>query len=450
MAIGWAILFGFVSFLPTYYLPPFLVLVVGGVEFAASKYLSLILMVAMGVAACSTASFRRRGWWQLCRPSFSVLVWMNLAVGVLSLIKAQFVVVGTLKWFYYAATGPAAFLFVRSMSLTECVKLIRLMVVVGALVALYGIVEYVYAVNYLFADSFRDYNPYYEGPSRIASSIGNPVALGCYLVILSPLAWYVYLHDRKMIPHGLSVAIISIAIVFTYSRSAWVAVGIAAFVYAHRRARVIQGWVSQRLTQGILVALCVLLLLPIGEIVGGRQTESVTARVLDAVARIAHATETERFRLSQYMTAVNVLRQEPLLGVGIGNFTRLYDVYAASDAPQSNVRTTDNMYLMVACERGILGVTLFLTFITAAWWFLWISYQSTVVAHKKDLILAILASTSAMIVSMLFWDAMNFTATRILFWIVIGFGVVASTDEEPDARKHKKSLSTTTASGRLV
>jgi O-antigen ligase len=65
------------------------------------------------------------------------------------------------------------------------------------------------------------------------------------------------------------------------------------------------------------------------------------------------------------MVAWNMFRDNPVLGVGIGNYNSYYQVYARKLGLEW--RTTDrsahNLYLEVAAERGVLGLIVFATII---------------------------------------------------------------------------------------
>jgi putative inorganic carbon (hco3(-)) transporter len=140
--------------------------------------------------------------------------------------------------------------------------------------------------------------------------------------------------------------------------------------------------------------------------------------------------ETERYRLAQYRTTVIVLGQHPLLGVGFGNFTRVFDQYKAPETPASYVRTTENMYLMVACESGGVGLVAFLSLLGAIGTRFLRAFHREQDPGLRRLRLAFLASFSAMLVNMVFWDALNFPTIRLLFWFVAGIGMVEHTSEE--------------------
>jgi O-antigen ligase len=73
-------------------------------------------------------------------------------------------------------------------------------------------------------------------------------------------------------------------------------------------------------------------------------------------------------RASESLTAWAMINQHPLLGVGLNNFTYLYQRYTKSLglAPSANNRSPHDLYLEVAAESGVVGLVIFLTMIALA------------------------------------------------------------------------------------
>lgn len=60
------------------------------------------------------------------------------------------------------------------------------------------------------------------------------------------------------------------------------------------------------------------------------------------------------------LSAIKVVKEKPLLGVGLGNFHNLYYKYMLEDAQE--VQNTHNDYLNMMCEVGLIGGSAFLIF----------------------------------------------------------------------------------------
>jgi O-antigen ligase len=73
-------------------------------------------------------------------------------------------------------------------------------------------------------------------------------------------------------------------------------------------------------------------------------------------------------RASESLTAWSMLMAHPFTGVGLNNFTTLYQEYAKSLglAPSAQARSPHNLYLEVAAETGVLGLAIFLVMVGLA------------------------------------------------------------------------------------
>jgi O-antigen ligase len=422
----WIGFFSLISFVPTYYLPPFLVLSIGGLDLALGKYLPLFASIIIGLLFVSVTGSVWIALRQILKAPLAFLLGVNLIVRLLSLFKAEYVLIGGYKWLYFGLTGP--FIYLLSSQLSEAVglRIIRSMVAVGAVVASYGILEFLLEYNPFFTDVFQEFNPYYSGPGRMSATIGNYIALGSYLAALLPMALALTNRRRKAFGHFCTV-LIAVGILLTFSRSAWMAFGVIFAIFSLKFHRTIFKWAFQHRHEFAIGALCFLLIVPVIGRIGGPRLETIPGQTINALGRMLRFDETEKFRLAQYRTSVEILIQSPVFGLGFGNFTRLFDEYKAPETPESEVKTTDNMYLMVACEQGIAGILAFGALLTSIWWRFWQRFLHSANQDSEIMRLAFLASYSAMLVNMVFWDALNFPAIRILFWLILGLGMASNT-----------------------
>lgn len=433
---GWGVLLTYISFVPAYYLPP-VSLRLGGFEFEILKYLPAAL--ALGTAFLFALLCRFRLPLLSLQTPLLLLVLLNGAIEILSLFKASYPLWGATKWLYFSATGILVYLLSLGLNEPKVVRVLKLSLAAGTLVAGYGILEYLLGENLLYGSFYTQFNPYYSKDYQIASTIGINIALGAYLVALLPFSWYLLHGARRRVLCYLVTAFITLALLLTYARSAWLALLAASLVYALGLGKGLVPWLYKRRIQVLIVGLSCLSLSPVLQQAGvvrlfnqhrppGLELEP---RVALMWGRLAHFGESENFRLAQYGTALRVVSAHPLLGVGFGNFTRLFDQYKSPDTPALNVRTTENMYLMVVCETGLTGLLAFLLLLGGIWWHLWRNCQSQAGPGKSKLPLAFLASYSGLLFNMAFWDALNFPALRVLFWMIAGMGMALALRGSP-------------------
>jgi putative inorganic carbon (HCO3(-)) transporter len=176
------------------------------------------------------------------------------------------------------------------------------------------------------------------------------------LVALVPLAADRMLHARALLARAaaaLSLALIVAAIGFTYSRGGFAALGAIALLALIRAPRIPR----IAFVAAPLVLIAGIALLPttylermstFGQIWHGLRGQHVEDSAI-------------RGRISEVRSALMMVGDHPLIGVGSGNYEILYPGYARIVAldPRHEERAAHSLYLEVAAENGVIGLAVF-------------------------------------------------------------------------------------------
>ena len=245
----------------------------------------------------------------------------------------------------------------------------------GCLVAI-GLVSIIAIIQYFTRANLLDYwvrvNP---GLTRTHSTLDDPNALASFLVLSIGLAGGVAwsaghgLADVRrsagpLIILGLACA----ALVTTVSRAGLFGLVIAALVIAIGR------WVSERRsrarTSGLVLRTVIAMILG-GLILGTAAMVAITTRdssalpstpaeaVLDTLDLRRPLDRILTGRLNWWKAAVAFGTEELSMGIGLGQFPRLYASYPDSDGPEN----AHNFFLQVFAESGLLGLAGFGVFL---------------------------------------------------------------------------------------
>lgn len=208
---------------------------------------------------------------------------------------------------------------------------------------------------------------------RLSGPVGDPNFFAQVMVVLAVLGVERFIHERKAfvkILAGLCAVMSTLTVVFTFSRGATIALVLSLilffFIY---RLKPVQ-WIAM-----LILGIALLLFAPptyfervftIRDIFpsSNGQIDLTSDRALQG-------------RASESLTAWTMLMQHPFAGVGLNNYTTLYQEYAKSLglAPSAQPRAPHNLYLEVAAETGVLGLTVFLLMIGLA-------FRSIILARK--------------------------------------------------------------------
>ncbi len=196
---------------------------------------------------------------------------------------------------------------------------------------------------------------------RIAGPLSDPNFYAQILVMLLPMALYRLWDEASMLWKAVaaySLVVVFLALVFTYSRGAALAVGIL-FVLAGIERKVKLKYLL--LTAGVLVPL--IFVVP-KEFTGRLSTleELVETKKEGAVKLDSSFQERKLYMQS----AFEMFLDHPWLGVGAGNFATHYEEYSerigtslSSYANFGQTRYPHSLYLEIAAETGIIGLLIF-------------------------------------------------------------------------------------------
>lgn len=207
--------------------------------------------------------------------------------------------------------------------------------------------------------------------NRVTGPMGDPNFYAQLMLVLIPLALNRMVSEKHWFLKIIAVwalAAISLAVVFTYSRGAVVAImTMGLFAMLHRPPRI------SDMVLGILLFSILLTFLPSGyterlatipEIFGGEN--SLRGEV------------SFRGRASETITAWLMFLDHPIFGVGVNNYPEYYQKYSRTLGldPRVEQRAAHNLYLQVAAETGLTGLLVF-------GWILWAIFSGMQKSWKR-------------------------------------------------------------------
>jgi len=204
--------------------------------------------------------------------------------------------------------------------------------------------------------SYMQYAGTQEG-YRIMGPVGDPNFYAMVMLVLVPLALERLL-DESSRPLRLmalwALTVIALTVVFTYSRGGFVALAAAIFAWFF-----LYPLRAKYFPILILVGVAFFMLIPQEYI-----ARISTLKELISAPSVGFRTQdfALRGRASETLAGMEMIKQNPILGVGLNNYTVHYMEYAKSLglAPTATERAAHNLYIEVAAETGLLGLSVFL------------------------------------------------------------------------------------------
>ncbi|MGB0385642.1 MAG: O-antigen ligase family protein [Ardenticatenaceae bacterium] len=303
-------------------------------------------------------AFWRRSWYRGLISRLSALFWPQDALdwaiacftiwGALSLSFADTQDVATREFRVVVSQSAMWFWLIRRsrLSMSQRFRLVDVLVASAVVVAVYGLYQWFFTANIITAEGVRRIRGVYGSPNNLALMLERIVPIVGALLLLAP-DW------RRRVLYAVAAVPLILCLFLTFSRGAWLLGLPTALLWL--------GWwggpVARKWT--IRVALVgVMTLIPF---VGTERFASTL--------NFEGGTWYIRFRL--WEATWDMLRDFPILGVGLDNFLYVYDAYRLPEAwREPDLSHPHQIFLHFWVALGIPGLLL-LFWQQGAFWRKW-------------------------------------------------------------------------------
>lgn len=290
-------------------------------------------------------------------------------------------------------------------------RIVNALLISAVIVSIYALAQY---LGFNFWQHSGDIN-------RASSTLGNPVFLGSYLVLVFPLFWaglFRITGGKRQWLNLLPLVIVAAAILVTFSRSAWLATIVAAIYFIIVTAKTL--WNQRVKVVALVISLFIVAVFVSFVRVPGRNY-SFSERTLSALNT---GQGTVRTRLILWETTAALINKRPLIGYGPDSLSQQYPKYLPIEyrviERAARIDKAHNDILQVAATTGLLGVSAYLAIIFI---FIYMAFGGADSRTSKDIdraaltsgllgyLVAIQFSFSQLEVSALFWLLLAMFAT---------------------------------------
>lgn len=240
--------------------------------------------------------------------------------------------------------------------------------------------------------------------TRAFGFFGSPNVLGSLSMITSVVVLFAFLDKRRWYYLGYEI-IALLALILTYSRSAWLGLGIGVGVVL-----IIKNWK--------LVAL-----LPFGFLL--LLVPSVRQRLLVAASQEYMVDAAIDGRIWSFNNAMEIFRTSPLLGTGPGTYGGQTAIYYNSPIYLRGLQNgyvalpyTDNQWLEIFVQVGLLGTILIGGFFISHF----VNNLKQFLRSGSHLSLGVLAAIIAILIDGAFGNIWEFGSIAVLAGIYLGLG----------------------------
>lgn len=251
-----------------------------------------------------------------------------------------------------------------------------------------------------------------EMVARAGGPFRSPFIFGAVMGACLIMAIHKYLEWKTLRKYLLLplMSAIGISLALTYTRTAWIAPGVGlitlAILYESKR-RLLMTCVAL----GLITLLLVMPMIQAQPILKARISEQapINARIL-----IWH-------------NSVEMFKDKPLFGVGVGNFNyfkRFYPVYMPELGQRYQVGpTSHNTFMTILVEVGLIGFLPYAAILLIVAWRWLVTYRrcpGILAIGGRELVATIGVSTICYLITANTMDTRSFRFVMYLFWLLLG------------------------------
>jgi putative inorganic carbon (HCO3(-)) transporter len=312
-----------------------------------------------------------------------------------------------------------AFYFVLTRTVNTRHKLYLLvlfLIISGTLTSLYGV--YQYYTGGVAASAWIDQEMFEDIQTRVGSTFNNPNILGEYLIMMIPLAFAALWYRKKPIYNVVflgMLAVMGIAMIFTFSRGAWLGLMLAVIAFFVVR--------DKRLLALVLVALMIMpFVLP--------------PSIINRFTSIGNLEDTSSsYRMSILIGSWRMVQDYWISGIGLGSeaFKAIYPKYSLAAAYAHH---SHNIYLQIILEMGTAGALLFGLIIIVFARALLVHQKRTGDSFLSTLMIASGAGIAGYLVQGMVENIWYNNRVLFTFWVVMAVGMCALNIGKGEAQTH--------------
>ncbi len=234
------------------------------------------------------------------------------------------------------------------------------------------------------------------------STLGRRNFAAEYLVMVIPYVYYFIFKEKRNWLLYILLLLFILHLIFTFTRASYISFFVSCilfFILTGRRVSI---------NRKVIIFLCILFFSRIA---------------FSDISTFERGTIKSRFLI--WNVTLKMIKENPLMGVGPGNFVITYPYYAKGETkalkgPSLLVDSVHNDYLEVCAETGVVGLLLFLYLLFSFFRVSFVLYRG-MEGKERVLIAGIISSVVAICVNALASFPFKNPATLLLFWANVSF-----------------------------
>ena len=359
-----------------------------------------------------------------------------------SIIISKYLMVSLREYVIFSSYFLIYFIIINNIkNQEEFDTFIRLFFIASFLVSLYTLFHYYGLIPYL-----KEFGP-------VISTIGQKNATSTYLALIFPLLFSYFLLEKNKntkIFYYIILSIVYATLMICQSRGIWISIGLTLiigifFIFKFKLFEIFKKNLK------LLTSLCfIFLIITIIYSTDNPLNRSAITVPERAISTLDEKDPSINTRFLMWNTTLNMIKDKPIFGSGIGTFKINYLDYQAEFLNKNpgyikywtHAREPHNEYLQIWAELGIIGLGIFLS-VLFVFYNLAINYLKKRYSIKNKIItFGLLLGITCFLIHSFFSFPLHIPALSSAFSIILSLSIVFIKDFKFSIFKEKQNIKT--------
>jgi len=306
----------------------------------------------------------------------------------------------------------------------------KLFFITSFLISIYTILHYYGLIPYL-----REFGP-------VVSPIGQKNWTSNYTALIFPIVFSFFSLEkikRIKILYFLLLSTNYVALMICQSRGIWISICVTLIIALYLIIKFSFSIIFKENKKWIILLLIIFIAITIIYSTDNPLNISAITVTERAISTFNEKDPSINTRLLIWNTTLNMIKEKPILGSGIGSFKMNYLNYQAEhlkDNPYyvkyySNARESHNEYLQIGAESGIIGLGIFLLIFFIFFLMVIKNFNQEKDDRKKIIVFGLSLGVICFLIHSLFTFPLHVPALGSAFFIIVGLTIVYIKNSDP-------------------
>ncbi len=397
------------------------------VDFRIDQIMMLKLFIIIAVTLSMVELLARgRIDWHKSRVNIPIL--LLILVMTLSLINSNYFRISLNDYitflFYFIL-----YFFIRNNipDKIELKSFIKIFYLTSFIVSLYTLIQY------------YGYDPYLKGVAGLSSTIGQKNWISNYLAMIFPIIFSFFLLEkskRNKNAYFIVLSVVYTTLMICQSRGIWISISLTAIlaIYIIFKFNLLKVFKENK--RWLVLLLVTFLIITVIYSTDNPLNKSAITVTERAISTFDEQGSSLYARLLMWRTTLEMIKDKPIFGTGIGTFRMNYLEYQAQYLKKNpnylqyylKAGEAHNEYLQMWAELGIIGLGLFLSIFYFIFHTVFNFYRRNKNGEDRLIILSLVTGITCFMIHSLFTFALHVPVLGAIFFTIVGLTIAYAED----------------------